>query len=67
VGVRLSLSVGSSSTVLLESTQNTNDENRQRKTTARNEVGEREKAKHEREQPKLEQEFRTPKKTFKKP
>ncbi len=69
VCVSLSLSLGSSSTVLLESTQNTNtnDGNRLRKSRARNEEGERKKAKQKREQPKLRQEFHTPKNTFKKP
>jgi hypothetical protein len=53
---------------LLESRQNTdtNDGNRLLKKRARNEEREREKAKHKREQPKLRQEFHTPKKTFKK-
>jgi len=58
--------VGSSSTVLLESTQNTNDGNRLQKTTARDEEAERKKAKHKREQPNLNQEFHIQKKTLKK-
>jgi hypothetical protein len=54
--------VGSSSTALLESTQNTNDGNWLRKTTAMNEEAEKKKAKHQRQQPKLQQEFHTQKK-----
>jgi len=62
----LSLSLGSSSTALLESTQNTNDGNWLRKTTAMNEEAEKKKAKHQRQQPKLQQEFHTQKKNLKK-